>query len=259
VILGGFTGCLPFFDDLELFSSLSQVNVYTFELLVYRRYEDLDRIANFVKQFGVSVLSVHGAKTLGDMFFTKEVHEIEVNQNAYEKNLRLATTIGAKIMVLHGWNYTKKKLDPRKLVQNWNELRDQTREARLELSIELVPSPSRKFSTAIFSAIDEELDPSVTLTLDTESAAWSGIFSEIFERIDRIGNVYVNDFDGRPMRPNGRRRYLKPGTGTIDFKMIFQALRQAGYHRAIVLETPHQTIEELNGTLAILGTLIEET
>jgi len=258
VILSCSTGCLPYFENIDLFSSLNQVNAAVFELLVYRRYEDLNLIANLVKSSNAAFVSVHGAKAIGDMFFVENTQEIEEHKKTFEQNLQLAVDIGAKVIVLHSWNYTQMKLDPRKLVNNWNALRDQTHAAKLELSIELVPSPSPEFSTDIFAAIDTELDPSISLTLDTESAAWSGVIPEFFKRIDRIGNVHIKDFDRQPMR-NGRRRYLKPGTGHIDFKTIFQKLRNSKYDRAIVLETPHRTIADLNETLMILHAMMNDS
>ncbi len=258
MILSCSTGGLPFFEENELFSKLNNANVSIFELLVYSRYNDLQNIANIINQFDISIASVHVAKKLGDMFFTEVIQELELYKTKFKENLQLAKAIGAKLIVLHGWNYTTKKLDPYQLVQKWNDLRDQTQEAQLELSIELVPAPTREFSISIFSAIDEDLDTSISLTLDTESAAWSGYFSEFLERINRIGNVHIKDYDGCPMGSNGRRRYLKPGEGNINFKSIFKNLKEAKYRRSIVLEAPHQTIDELNRTLTILNSMMED-
>ncbi len=258
MILSCSTGGLPFLEENDLFSNLNKANVSIFELLVYSRHNDLQEIANIVNHFDISIASVHGAKKLGDMFFTEVIQEIELYKTKFKENLQLAKAIGAKLIVLHGWNYTTKKLDPYKLVQKWNDLRDQTRGAKLELSIELVPSPTREFSISIFSAIDEDLDTSISLTLDTESAAWSGYFSEFLECINRIGNVHIKDYDGRPIGSNGRRRYLKPGEGNINFKSIFKKLKEAKYRRSIVLEAPHHTIDELNNTLTILKSMMED-
>ena len=60
------------------------------------------------------------------------------------------------------------------------------------------------------------------------------------------------------MGSNGRRRYLKPGEGNINFKSIFKKLKEAKYRRSIVLEAPHHTIDEVNNTLMILKSMMED-
>jgi sugar phosphate isomerase/epimerase len=46
----------------------------------------------------------------------------------------------------------------------------------------------------------------------------------------------VKDFAGSLRDPNGARRYLIPGEGTIDFNAVFSTLRRRGYEGSLTLE-----------------------
>jgi sugar phosphate isomerase/epimerase len=57
-------------------------------------------------------------------------------------------------------------------------------------------------------------------------------------RDNRVVHIHIKDYDGQTFYPDGRRRYLHPGEGRIDFNHFFHALRDRGYSGTISLEAP---------------------
>jgi sugar phosphate isomerase/epimerase len=55
-------------------------------------------------------------------------------------------------------------------------------------------------------------------------------------REGRMRHVHVKDYDGQLRTPEGRRRYLAPGEGHIDFAWFFGALAERGFRGSVSLE-----------------------
>jgi sugar phosphate isomerase/epimerase len=86
-----------------------------------------------------------------------------------------------------------------------------------------------------------ERDARCGLALDTEFLAHSGQLDAALEADwlwegDAVRHVHVKDYDGRMTTESGRRRYLQPGEGTIDFAAFVAGLWRRGYRGALSLE-----------------------
>jgi sugar phosphate isomerase/epimerase len=52
-----------------------------------------------------------------------------------------------------------------------------------------------------------------------------------------VRHIHVKDFDGCPVDAHGRRRYLHPGEGNIDFHAVAETLKQRAFSGTVSLES----------------------
>jgi sugar phosphate isomerase/epimerase len=56
---------------------------------------------------------------------------------------------------------------------------------------------------------------------------------------------------------DGRRKYLKPLDGTLDFDRIFSEILHSGYAGTFTVEAPHASVDEINVSMRWLRTLLK--
>jgi sugar phosphate isomerase/epimerase len=84
-----------------------------------------------------------------------------------------------------------------------------------------------------------EYDERCRATLDTEFLARDGQLDEALADDalwERVVHLHVKDYAGALRKGDGRRVYLIPGEGRIDFKSVFGALGRRRYERSLTLE-----------------------
>ena len=76
--------------------------------------------------------------------------------------------------------------------------------------------------------IDEVQNPAVRVLYDVyhQQITEGNLISTIRQYIDRIGHIHVGDVPGRK----------EPGTGEINYRNVFRAIRDTGYTGFVVFE-----------------------
>jgi sugar phosphate isomerase/epimerase len=78
-----------------------------------------------------------------------------------------------------------------------------------------------------------------------------------------VRHAHIKDYDGEGFSADGRRRYLHPGEGGIDFARFFAGLKQHNFPGTISLEAPaidqggHVDLARLRASLASLRQMID--
>ena len=112
---------------------------------------------------------------------------------------------------------------------------------QVSLAIETIPckraTPLANLAQVIAQA------PRSRIALDTEFLADHSQLFDIFAQDwaweeQRVQHVHIKDFDGLAFLPNGRRRYLHPKEGKIDFALFFARLQERNFQGTISLELP---------------------
>lgn len=111
----------------------------------------------------------------------------------------------------------------------------------LQLAIETIPTRVRDPLSNIQQAVAD--DQRSQVALDTEFLARHQQIKEVFEadwlwKEQRVRHVHIKDFNGRSLSSNGKRQYLHPGEGSIDFISFFAGLRQHSFSGTVSLEAP---------------------
>ena len=70
-----------------------------------------------------------------------------------------------------------------------------------------------------------------------------------------VMDVHVRDYDGQPFTAEGRRRYLDPGEGQLDFPAIFGALVADGFRGPFMYEGSHTPVSGTGDVSAINAVL----
>ena len=70
-----------------------------------------------------------------------------------------------------------------------------------------------------------------------------------------VMDVHVRDYDGQPFTAEGRRRYLDPGEGQLDFPAIFGALVADGFRGPFMYEGSHTPVSGAGDVSAINAVL----
>ena len=243
-----------------------QLNVDGFELMFYTSwYPEVERIAADLRASGIAFPAIHAEKAIGMGLGKANRAEREKALHDLEINCRLAHGVGAHLLILHLWGWPE--LDDH---LDYNlELLDQCMDAAasygLEIAIETIPC---RVSTPLQNVrLAVERDTRSQVALDTEFLALHKETIEVFEtpwlwHQQRVRNVHIKDFNGHGLSVDGKRRYLHPGEGVIDFEDFFVNLQRQGYQGNISLESPvldatgHVDLPKLKNSLAFLRDLI---
>jgi sugar phosphate isomerase/epimerase len=211
---------------------LPQLDVDGFELSIGRIW-DTARVEHDLGSAGLRFATAHADKRIGA--------ELLENPRAalaeLERNCRLAAALGARIVVLHLWELP---VGDRRLEANLELLPacvDVADASGLLLAIETIPCSLGSPLANVHRALDR--DQRCHVTLDTEFLARHGQLETALEDDalwNHVAHVHVKDYADTLRDGGGRRRYLIPGEGNIDFDHVFGALRARRYEGALTLE-----------------------
>jgi sugar phosphate isomerase/epimerase len=184
---------------------------------------------------------MHTEKNIGVALGKSNATERERGVQWLAENCRLASLLGTKILVLHLWGWPE--LDDH-LENNLSLLSQCTAIAEhygLILAIETIPCRHADPLSNVHRAV--ERDARCHVALDTEFLAQANQLDEVFTSTwlwtqQRVQHTHIKDFDGHSFTPDGKRRYLHPGEGTINFTHFFNKLKQCKYDGYISLESP---------------------
>jgi L-ribulose-5-phosphate 3-epimerase UlaE len=134
------------------------------------------------------------------------------------QDIEVAYRVGATTLVLHAYNSLNETPNLNQVTAALNSLKDYAEKCSITLSVELIPHMTLEIPD-LASFLDRTLEAQWIL--------------------------------------NGKRRYLKPLDGTLDFASIFSTIRKSGYNGTYTLEAPHNTLEEINSSLQWLKTSLK--
>lgn len=218
-----------------------QLDVDGFELMFYKSwYPELEHIATALQASGLAIPVMHAEKDIGTILGNSSAEVRVQSVQLLAENCWLGSKIGVEVIVLHLWGWPL--LDDH-LEYNLELLQsclDAVEHYGIKLAIETIPARHADPISNVHRAFQQ--DARSYIALDTEFLAQYQQLDEVFTTSwlwehERIQHIHIKDFDGQPFI-DGKRRYLHPGEGNIDFARFFSQLRQHPYTGYISLESP---------------------
>ncbi len=244
-----------------------QLAVDGLELMFYATwYPYIEQIANDLQQSGLHFPVMHAEKNIGVALGKPTTTEREQGIQWLTENCRLGSLLGTKVLILHLWGWPDLDDHLENNLASLSRCLDIAEQHGQTLAIETIPCRLHDPLSNVFSAVKR--DSRSRVAMDTEFLAQSNQLDEVFttEWIwspDRVQHTHIKDFDGHPFTHDGRRRYLHPGEGIINFAHFFEQLKQHNYNGYISLESPaidgagRVNIEHLQESLHLLNNLIQ--
>ena len=197
-------------------------------------------------------------------------------------NCWLGSRIGTRVLVLHLWGWPELDNNLDNNLERLRECIDIAARHGIELAIETIPCRRSDPLSNVHRAVQR--DGRSRIALDTEFLAKHQQIETVFlehsiatggEQIETVfttdwlwqkslvRHAHIKDYDGEGFSPDGRRRYLHPGEGGIDFARFFAGLKQHNFAGTISLEAPaidqggHVDLARLRASLASLRQMID--
>ncbi len=212
------------------------------EVMIYGSwYGRMDEIAEQFRVLDRVMPVTHGEKSIGPDLVARDSAIRDRAFDRFEENCRFTAAIGADRIVLHLWGLPDGDALIDHQLRDLPRLLDIAAEHDVTLAVEAIPCVVSDPLSVIQRVL--ETDDRARVTIDTEFLAMHGQLEAVFEAewlwsSSAVVHVHIKDFDGRLLDETGRRRYLLPGLGTIDFERWFGYLADTGYQDAITLEAP---------------------
>jgi sugar phosphate isomerase/epimerase len=236
------------------------------EVMIYATwYGKLDEIAERFRTLERPMPVTHGEKSIGPDLVARDTTVRDRAFARFEENCRFTVAIGADRIVLHLWGLPDGDALIDRQLEDLPHLLDIANRHAVTLAVEAIPCIVSDPLSVIQRVL--ETDDRARVTIDTEFLAMHGQLDAVFEAewlwaSSSVVHVHIKDFDGQLLDETGRRRYLLPGLGTIDFDRWFGHLADTGYRDAITLEAPvvddsgHVDVDAANASLDGLRTRI---
>jgi sugar phosphate isomerase/epimerase len=240
---GAFSRYPDFTDHRLILQYGPQLGVDGLEILFYPSwYTLLDQIAADLRASGLHFPVLHTEKNIGVALGSEKRTQREQAVRWLEKNCRLGHLIGSRTVVLHLWGWPELDDNLANNLELLSDCLDKAEDYDLQIAIETIPARVRDPLSNIQLAIAD--DQRSQVALDTEFLARHRQIEEVFEagwlwQEQRVRHVHIKDFNGHSLSsPDGKRQYLHPGEGIIDFTSFFARLQQHGFTGTISLEAP---------------------
>lgn len=229
------------------------------EVMIYATwYGNLDAIASRFRAVGRPMPVTHGEKSIGPDLVSSDTAIRDRAIIRFDENCRFTAAIGADRIVLHLWGLPDGDALIDRQLEDLPRLLDIADRHAVTLAVEAIPCVVSDPLSVIQRVI--ETDGRVRVTIDTEFLAMHGQLDAVFAARwlwanGSVVHIHIKDFDGQLLDQRGRRRYLLPGLGTIDFERWFASLAETGYQHAITLEAPvvddtgHVDVDAANASL----------
>jgi sugar phosphate isomerase/epimerase len=75
---------------------------------------------------------------------------------------------------------------------------------------------------------------------------------------DKLMNVHCRDSDGSLVDETGKRKYLNPGTGEVDFRRNLEILHDRGYHGPLTVEVSYRQEGNISRAKQFMDTILSE-
>jgi sugar phosphate isomerase/epimerase len=240
------TSCIPHRDPHSVEPVLHTIDTDYFELFVFNHWDTQKASRIFA---GYPFFSVHGSKRL--CFVLEE--DIRQGIALLKDNITLAHHVEASTLVIHAYNSLNENPNLSQVVAALEKIHPFAADRSITLSIELIPH--KTISIPDLAAFFDKIDW-ITFTVDLEYTSKFQCLDPVLRYASKANNVHVRDYDGNWI-VNGKRRYLKPLDGTLDFDTIFKTIAASGYNGMYTLEAPHNSIKEINASMKWLTTSLK--
>ncbi len=220
----------------------AQLDVDGLELLFYPMwYEQIDDIARTLLRSNLRFPVLHAEKNIGVALGKSDETERTQGIRWLSENCRLASLLGTQVLVLHLWGWPELDDNLENNLLSLGQCLAIAEQHGLTLAIETIPCRLATPLDNVHRALEQ--DNRCDVALDTEFLAQANQLDEVFLSSwlwspRHIHHVHIKDFDGSPFTSDGRRRYLHPGEGTINFVRFFERLKERTYAGYISLESP---------------------
>lgn len=239
---GVFTRGSGYTDHRAILKYGPLLDVDGFEIMFYRDwYPHFHQVVYDLQLSGLKFPAIHAEKKIGVVFGSAEPEEQKQGISWFTDDCIFACRIGAKIIILHLWDWPPSDEHFERNLQPLKRCIDIANKYNLILAVETLPcklyDPLHNIALAI--AHDERC----CVALDSEFLASHSQLDAVFDipllwDSNRVQHIHIKDFDGQPFFPDGKRKLLHPGEGTIDFARLFQFLKQKSFGGSLSLEAP---------------------
>jgi sugar phosphate isomerase/epimerase len=216
-----------------------RLDVEGLELVVFPTW-NLDVVADDLVKSGLHFPVIHADKTVGIGLGASAVAARVQGAARLVDNVRLAETLGAQLVVVHLWDSPESDANLQRNLETLASCHEAAARAGVALAVETLPSDHSTPLGNIRQVL--ATDGRLAVALDTEYLALHG---ELTIALDAdwlwenrvVGHIHIKDFDGCLVDANGRRRYLHPGEGNIDFHAVAETLKHRAFSGTVSLES----------------------
>lgn len=212
------------------------------EFMMYESWAGQEKeIAAELRDSGVRFPSMHLDKRIGEALSTEGMAARDEALSIMKRDLKTASTIGARLLVLHFWGGppADERFDETKAL--YPVLDEMARDAGMTLAVENV-ARSNVPALVRLRAL-RELCPGLSVTYDTKMAQLKGENERLRERENRwlfgdghVKHLHVNDTDMEHIS-GGRMPVLHIGDGCVCFDEFFQYVRENAFCGTAVVES----------------------
>lgn len=233
------TSCIPHKDPHTVEPVLHAIDTECFELFLFSHW-DMEETSRIFSEY--PFFSVHGSKKLCFILEDNLKQGIALLKN----DISLAYNVGASTIVLHAYNSLNKTPNLSRVVRALEKIQKFALDRSITLSIELIPH--KTISIPDLAAFFNNNIEWIHFTFDLEYTSKFHCLESVLQYVSRANNVHVRDYDGNWI-VDGKRRYLKPLDGTLNFDTIFETISQSGYDGTYTLEAPHDSVGDINKSM----------
>ncbi len=218
-----------------------QLDIDGLELMFYATwYDQIEAIAHTLQRSGLCFPVMHAEKNIGVTLGKLDIAERERGVQCLSENCRLASFLGTKILVLHLWGWPELDDHIDNNLALFSQCLDVAEQYNLMLAVETIPGRHADPLSNVQRAVKR--DNRCRIALDTEFLAQANQLDEVFTTPwlwspHYIQHTHIKDFGEHSFTPDGKRRYLHPGEGIINFAHFFDKLKQCNYDGYVCLES----------------------
>jgi len=155
------------------------------------------------------------------------------------ENCRLGGMLGATLLILHLWGLPGSDEHLDRNLDALTACLGIAADEGLTVAMETIPCVRADPLGNVRRALDR--DARCLVALDTEFLALHqqlepALIAPWLWEPASVAHMHVKDYDGRMASADGRRRYLHPGDGHIDFVSVFGALSEHAFSGFVSLE-----------------------
>lgn len=226
----------------DSFDEIKKTGVKTVEVFMNTFSEYTPEFGDLLKERskGLSVYSVHASNLNYEPNLSNPTKRARDDSEVfYRKVLATGEKLNAKSYTYHGGTRLKRRkyvFDFPTLGARIQELCEIAKEHGIDLSYETVHWAY--FSYPEFFSELRKYSPDVKCTLDIKQVMQAGLCYKDFipAMAGRINNVHLTDYDA-----DGN--ITRPGKGSVDYRMLFSMLLDAGYDGPLMIELYNQNYD----------------
>jgi sugar phosphate isomerase/epimerase len=240
------TGCFRTHDYDAIAQWLKMTSADAIEVIIYNDFaERMGCVRERFQGLGRPISAVHSPKLIQTYLSTPG--EEWRGEELVRATVELARDLDSSMVIVHPWDGRCAALDLNAIGSTLARCAEHAGKHGITLSLEALPSRHDRPSRILERLLS--FSDKFTYTLDFEYAKIYEMFDELLAFSERLSNVHLRDFDGRWLI-GGRRAYVRPFLGAIDFEARINEIKATGYDGPYVVEAPYPTVGELENVLA---------